>query len=226
MSEAEKTKYWDVLSPRFQRFYNFALEASASHPKVIQDFFDYRIATKALLLNSTNKVKQTILASGNAALVKDYKTWLDQKEQLARLYAYSKDELKTQKINLDSLERSANAMEKSLSERSSEFSASYSANKVSYKQIKGLLTDTEAVVEIVHVRKYDQQFTPDSKYAALILTKASEGPRMVILDNGQQLDNRKKERPHNGNPHPHRSPRGLDHPASVGAASLGSKDLT
>jgi CHAT domain-containing protein len=190
MSEAEKTKYWDILSPRFQRFYNFALEASVSHPQVIQDFYDYRIATKALLLNSTNKVKQIILSSGNTALIKDYKTWLDQKEQLARLYAYSKEELKTQKINLDSLERSANTMEKSLSERSSEFSASYTANKISYKQIKGLLTDTEAVVEIVHVRKYDQQFTADSKYAALILTKASAGPRMVMLENGQQLDTR------------------------------------
>lgn len=190
MSEAEKTKYWDVLSPRFQRFYNFALEASEANPSVIQDLYDYRIATKALLLNSTNKVKQGILSSGNAALIKDYKTWLDQKERLARLYAYSKEELKTQKINLDSLERSANAMEKSLSERSSDFSASYSANKISYKQIKGLLADTEAVVEIVHVRKYDQQFSADSKYVALILTKTSEVPKMVILDNGQQLDTR------------------------------------
>ena len=35
MSEAEKTKYWDVLSPRFQRFYNFAIEASPP----IQQFF-------------------------------------------------------------------------------------------------------------------------------------------------------------------------------------------
>ena len=190
MSEAEKTKYWDVLSPRFQRFYNFAIEASATNKQVVQDLFDYRIATKALLLNSTNKVKQTILSSGDAALVKDYKVWLDQKERLARLYAYSKEDLKTQKINLDSLEQAANAMEKKLSERSSDFSSSYASNKVSYKQIKGLLLDTEAVIEIVHVRKYDQQFSGDSKYAALILTKTSEMPKLVILDNGQQLDTR------------------------------------
>jgi CHAT domain-containing protein len=190
MSEAEKTKYWDVLSPRFQRFYNFAIEASATNKQVVQDLFDYRIATKALLLNSTNKVKQTILSSGDAALVKDYKVWLDQKERLARLYAYSKEDLKTQKINLDSLEQAANAMEKKLSERSSDFSSSYASNKVSYKQIKGLLLDTEAVIEIVHIRKYDQQFSADSKYAALILTKTSEVPKLVILDNGQQLDTR------------------------------------
>ncbi|MBL0742567.1 CHAT domain-containing tetratricopeptide repeat protein [Chryseolinea lacunae] len=190
MSEAEKTKYWDVLSPRFQLFYNFAVEASTENPAVVQDLYDYQIATKALLLSSTNKVKQSILASKDAALIKDYLTWLDQKETLARLYAYSKDELNLQKINLDSLQRAANGMEKKLSERSTEFSAGYSAQKMSYKQIKSLLTDTEAVVEIIRVQKYDQAFTADAKYLALVLTKTSEMPKLVVLDNGQQLDTR------------------------------------
>jgi CHAT domain-containing protein len=190
MSEAEKTKYWDVLSPRFQRFYNFAIEASTQNPSVIQDLYDYQIATKALLLNSTNKVKQAIVSSKDAPLIKDYLTWLDQKETLARLYAYSKDELKIQEINLDSLETAANTMEKSLSSRSAAFSAGYSTQKLSFKQIKNLLTDAEAVVEIIHVKKYDQAFTTDSKYAALVLTKSTEVPKLVLLENGQQLDTR------------------------------------
>ena len=53
MSEAEKTSYWDITAPRFQRFYNFALEASPTMSYVTQDFYDYQMATKALLLNST-----------------------------------------------------------------------------------------------------------------------------------------------------------------------------
>ncbi len=190
MSEAEKTKYWDVLSPRFQRFYNFAIEASTQNPEVIQDLYDYQIATKALLLNSTNKVKQAIVSSKDAPLIKDYLTWLDQKETLARLYAYSKDELKVQEINLDSLEAAANTMEKSLSSKSAAFSAGYSTQKLSFKQIKNLLTDAEAVVEIIHIKKFDQAFTTDSKYAALVLTKSTEVPKLVLLENGQQLDTR------------------------------------
>ena len=190
MSEAEKTKYWDVLSPRFQRFYNFAIETSASNKNVLQDLYDYQIATKALLLNSTNKVKQSIFSSGNPQLIKDYITWVDAKEQLARLYAYSKSELKEQKINLDSIERATNAMEKKLSEQSKEFSQGFSAAKITYQQVKNLLTDTEALVEIIRVRKYDQSFTNDSKYAALVLTKTSEIPQVVVLDNGQQLETR------------------------------------
>jgi CHAT domain-containing protein/tetratricopeptide (TPR) repeat protein len=190
MSEAEKTKYWDILSPRFQRFYNFAIEGSQDNIHVIEALYDYQIATKALLLNSTNKVKQAILSSKDAQLIKDYRTWLDQKETLARLYAYSKQELTQQHINLDSLERAANTMERKLSERSADFSSGYSAKKVSTDQIKALLTDTEAVVEIIRVTKYDQKFENDARYLALILTKTTEVPKLIVLDNGMQLDTR------------------------------------
>jgi CHAT domain-containing protein len=190
MSEAEKTKYWDILSPRFQRFYNFALEASPAIPDIVKDLFDYQIATKALLLNSTNKVKQSIFTSGDGVLIKDYVTWVDQKEQLARLYAYSKTELKAQKINLDSIERATNSMEKRLSERSKDFSQGYTTAKTSYSQIRDLLEENEAVVEIIRLKKFDQAFTNDSKYIALILKKGLEIPKIIVLENGQQLETR------------------------------------
>lgn len=190
MSEAEKTKYWDVLSPRFQRFYNFAVEGSVTNAQMLKDLYDYQMATKALLLNNTNKIKKTILASGNKQLIKDYKQWLDQKETLARLYAYSKSDLKDQKIDLDSMERSANAMERKLSESSKDFSSGYSAKKISYAQVRDLLTETEALVEIIRVRKYDQKFTADANYVALVLKKGSELPKLVVLENGQQLETR------------------------------------
>ena len=190
MSEAEKTKYWDVLSPRFQRFYNFAIETAQVNPNIVKDVFDYQIATKALLLNSTNKVKQSILKSGDGMLIRDYLTWMDQKEQLARLYAYSKSELKEQRINLDSIEVATNAMEKKLSERSKDFSAGYGINRTSYSQIRDLLADHEAVVEIIRVRTFEQQFSSESKYLALILKKGVEKPSFIILDNGQHLETR------------------------------------
>ncbi len=190
MSEAEKTKYWDVLSPRFQRFYNFAVEASPTYPEIVSDVLDYQIATKALLLNSTNKVKHNIFASRDGVLIRDYLTWVDQKEQLARLYAYSKSELKEQQINIDSIENAANAMEKSLSERSKDFSEGYTASDIRFAQIRNLLSDNEAVVEVIRLRGFDQSFTNEAKYVAVILRKDSPNPILKILDNGQQLESR------------------------------------
>ncbi len=190
MSEAEKTKYWDILQPRFQRFYNYCLDAQATNPAIVQDMYNYQIATKALLLNSTNKIKLTIFNSGNADLIKDYKTWLDKKEALARYYSLSKEDLKDQKIDLVSLEQEANDMERSLSQRSGDFSQGYSTEKINFEKIASLLGDTEAVVELIRIRIFDKDFTSDSKYAALVLTKNTAELKLIVLDNGNQLETR------------------------------------
>lgn len=190
MSEAEKSKYWDVLQPRFQRFYSYAMEASATQPDILKDVYDYQIATKALLLNSTNKIKKAILSSGDQSLIKDYLDWIGQKETLSRYYALSKDELKQQNIDIQSQEKQTNAAERSLSQRSTDFSKGYSNEKISYKQVAALLTDTEAVVEIIRVRSFDKDFTADSRYVVMVLTKNADLPKMVVLDNGNQVETR------------------------------------
>ncbi|MBX2915638.1 MAG: CHAT domain-containing protein [Cyclobacteriaceae bacterium] len=190
MSETEKTKYWDILQPRFQRFYNFAIDAGATMPEVWIDVFIYQIATKALLLNATNKVKKAILASGNETLVKDYIAWIGQKEALARYYALSKAELKEQKIDLDALEKAANELERSLSQRSTDFAKGYESEQISWTMIASRLTDTEAVVELIRVRTFDKDFTDQSRYLALIAAKGISQPRMVLLENGNELETR------------------------------------
>lgn len=190
MSEAEKTKYWDVLQPRFQRFYNYCLEASASNPAIVQTMYDYQMATKGLLLNSTNKIKKAIFASGNNELIKDYVAWLDKKETLARYYSLSKEDLTNQKIDLTALEKEANDMERSLSQSSTDFSQGYAAEKLSFAQVAAALGDQEAAVEFIRIRSYDKDFTADSKYAALVLTKGAASPKLIVLDNGNQLETR------------------------------------
>jgi CHAT domain-containing protein len=122
-------------------------------------------------------------------LIKDYLSWISQKETLARYYSLSKEDLTQQKIDLSALEKQANDTERSLSQRSSDFSKAFSNEKISYKQIAAQLGDTEALIELIRVRSFDKDFTADSKYIALVLTKGGE-PKMVVLDNGNQLETR------------------------------------
>ena len=190
MSEAEKTKYWDVLQPRFQRFYNFAIDAYTQNPAVLNDVFNFQIATKALLLNSTNKIKNSILSSGDQSLIRDYMDWVSKKESLAKYYALSKEELTQQKIDLPSIEKAANAMERSLSQRSGDFAKGFESEKIDFTKISSLLTDSEALLEIIRVRNFDKDFIDESKYIALVLTKGSTQPTMALLDNGNQLETR------------------------------------
>ena len=190
MSEAEKTKYWDMLSPRFQRFFNFAVEASSLNKEVIQDLFEYRAATKGLLLSSTRKISNAILSSGNEQLINDYANWIDHKEQLTNLYAYSKEELAEQSVNLDSLESNVNRMEKNLSANSKEFAKFYFTGKTKVAEIQKELKADEALVEIIRLRNFDQVFTDGCRYLALVITKGSPQPKALLLENGTDLENK------------------------------------
>ena len=126
-----------------------------------------------MLLNSTNKIKKAIFASGNNELIKDYIAWLDKKETLARYYSLSKEDLTNQKIDLAALEKEANDMERSLSQRSSDFSQGYATEKVSFTKVAAALGDQEAAIEFIRIRSFDKDFTTDSKYAALGVNERS-----------------------------------------------------
>lgn len=188
MSEAEKSKYWDILAPRFQRFYNFAIEAVAVNKSIINDLYEYRIATKGLLISSTRKVSAGILNSGNEQLINDYATWIDHKEQLTNLYAYSRKDLSEQGINLDSLENATNAMEKKLSQNSKDFAQFYFTSKTKYSEILKEIKSDEAAIEIIRVRNFDQVFSDECRYLVLIASKNTLEPKMVILNNGVDLE--------------------------------------
>jgi CHAT domain-containing protein len=188
MSEAEKTRYWDLLSPRFERFYNFALEYYPQNSDILFDLLEYRLATKGLLLSSSRKVSESILNSGNQKVIADYIAWLDAKEQLTALYAYSKEDLREQGINVDSLERATNDMEKRLSESSKDFSQFYFSSIVRFADLQKQVKPDEAMVEIIRLRNFDQVFSDQSRYAAIVITRDSPKPGIVILKDGADLE--------------------------------------
>lgn len=190
MSEAEKTKYWDMLSPRFQRFYNFAVEAGAVNKDILSDLFEYRAATKGLLLSSTRKISEAILSGGNAQLINDYTEWIDHKEQLTAFYAYSKEELKEQNVNLDSLESNVNRMEKNLSANSKEFANFYFTGKTKVSEVQKELKADEALIEIIRLRNFEQVFTDQCRYLGLVVTKGNPQLKIVMLENGNDLENK------------------------------------
>jgi CHAT domain-containing protein len=188
MSEAEKASYWEITAPRFQRFYNFALEMSAGNPTITKDFFQYHVATKALLLSSTNRIKESILTSGNKQLVDLYGQWQSNKEMLVKLYAYSKAKLKAQNIDLVKVEQETNDLEKRISEQSVLFRSSFFSDPIQMSDIESVLSADEAVVDIVRLKVFKQDFTNDVQYVAFVLKKGMVSPAVVLLDNGNELE--------------------------------------
>lgn len=188
MSENEKANYWAKLQPTFYRFYNLAVSLEEEQAAALREMFRAHLATKAILLSSTNKIKRQILNSSDAQLISDYKQWISQKEHLAKLYTFSKEEIETQNINVDSLERATNDLEKSLSRRSNIFNEGINQNVPDYERIRRSLKSGEAAIDLVSFPQFEKQFTDNTYYAALIVKANLDAPQLVLLKNGKALD--------------------------------------
>lgn len=158
MNDYEKTKFWEKIQPKFIRFYNFAIEAQKSVPEIAEDVYNFHIATKALLLNSSRKVKTRILNSGDANLIANYNNWQDTKNYLAKLYTYSKEELNDENINIDSLETVVKNLEKEITKSSEDFRDANELRTVTYKDIAKSLNLNEATVEIIRINSFSYLF--------------------------------------------------------------------
>jgi CHAT domain-containing protein len=190
MSESEKSRYWGKMQPRFFRYFAFATQYVDQEPIISKELFEYRIATKALLLSSSTRIRKTILASGNQELIDKYLEWTDLKESLSAYYSFSKKELVEQKINLDSLEREVNNKEKFLSENSEVFKEGYFIKAPEFEEIKSMLSAEEAGVEIIQIPVFERTLTSDSEYYALIVTTETEYPALVRLNSSSELDDK------------------------------------
>jgi CHAT domain-containing protein len=190
LSEAEKARFWDKVHPHFDHYASFVADAYQKLPELTGQLYSYQLATKALLLNAGNKIRQQIISSNDVALIKEYQEWLDTKEYLSHLYSMSKSDLSEQKINLDSIENVVNAKEKSLSAKSSIFRSGYKSKAITWKDVQVVLGAEDAVVELIHIKKFNKEATDTIYYGALVLTKESIIPKFVLLKNGNQLEKR------------------------------------
>lgn len=181
MSESEKGQFWSANSQRFQRFYSLALAYSAENESAIVDIFNYNLIAKGLLLNSTSRVRDAILSSGNQALIDLFLQWKDQKEQLAQAYTYSRAKLSAQKIDLAAMEQEANRLERMLSEQAEGFKQSYMTSKTTLADVQAVLKPQEAVVDIIRLSQ------PEAAYLAIIIKPAGK-PEVVHLTDGQKLE--------------------------------------
>lgn len=190
MSESEKSRYWEKMQPRFFRYFAFASEMGEKDQEIVRQLFEYRIATKALLLSSSVKIRKSILSSENQDLIDKYLDWVDLKESLAAYYSFSKQEIAEQKINIDSLENEATERERYLSENSEVFKKGFFVSSPQANEIRTKLNPDEACVEIVQIPVYNRTFTGTYDYYALVVVPEDENPKLVKLNNSQELDDK------------------------------------
>ena len=190
LSDSEKAKFDAKIKENFNMFNNYVLERYSEDPSLAADLYNYRLATKAILLNSSKKVRESIGSSGNKELIKKFEQWREVRANLSQLYNLSVVELKQQRVDINSLEKTANTLEKEISAMSSEFRNEYSKERVAWRDVKDRLGEGEAAIEIIRFQFFDKGWSDKVYYAFLIVTKETkEYPELIVLDYGNKMEN-------------------------------------
>lgn len=194
LSEEEKSAFYAKIKPVFEAFQDFAVEYiyhargdEASQNQVAADLYDLQLNTKALLLNASNKIRNTILASGDPQLIGKFNEWQTAKEDLVKALSLSKDELVKNNIDLGSLQAQSNTLEKEISKMSAAFAGEFDKQKIDWKSVQGRLGADEAAIEILRIKKNTKN---DSVYYAALILKGipDSNPELVVVTDGLTMD--------------------------------------
>ncbi|MCB0493332.1 MAG: CHAT domain-containing protein [Cyclobacteriaceae bacterium] len=190
LTEEEKSNlYFSKIKPSQEYYASWVIQEEINNPEELGELYSITLNTKGLILYATDKVRQRIFQSGDASLIELYEDWESQKELLAFYYSQN-----TASRQLDSLIQSSRNLEKELSRRSAVFSREIIRPKVTWQEVQKALKPGEAAIEVVRFRKYEidsLQFGKNISYAMLILTSETKnGPELVLMDNGDVLEDR------------------------------------
>jgi CHAT domain-containing protein/Tfp pilus assembly protein PilF len=193
MSEKEKGQFYHTISADFEQFNSYVLLRAADNPAMVSRMYNNQLATKALLLNSSNKLRQRILASADTSIINMYKKWLSQKDYLSKIYSLTKAEVRKLGVNADSIEKVTNDLEKKLSLKSELFKNTNDIQYYSWQDVQKELKEGEAAVELIRFQKYKFDsagvYSDSIYYAALIVKKNTKtSPELVLIKDGSELE--------------------------------------
>jgi CHAT domain-containing protein/tetratricopeptide (TPR) repeat protein len=190
LSEKEKTAFYNKFQPVIEAYRDFAVEYAGKDGSVLSDLYDLQLETKAILLNSSSKTRTRILNSGDRELVDLFNQWVSMKEQIARLYRYTTDELAIQGIDIRSLERKSNDLEKELSARSEIYNSLSDTKVITWKDIRSSLGPGEGAIEIIRIRKNLRNDSIIYAGVVVVAREQSDNPFLVIFPDGNLMETR------------------------------------
>lgn len=188
LSEKEKTAYFNKINEVILAYMDFAVDQNNVNPFLVGDLFDFRLMTKALLLNASTKIRNRILTGNDPVLKQQFTEWLQVKEELGKLYTQNLDSRNQAKLRIEKLQQRVNEIEKQLASKSELFAKSTDREVTTWQQLQAKLKPEEVAVEMIRLRL---NYKNDSViYAALVIRPTWKQPQMVIFSNGRSMEQR------------------------------------
>jgi CHAT domain-containing protein len=193
MNEYEREVFITRLKSDFDVFNAFAVEQflSAGDAIHLERALTNQLFGKALLLNTINKVKASILTSGDPELKAQLVTWEEEKAKLASMYfdrKASPEEVRSAEVFVQELERTLN--------RRSRLFSTVDTN-VDWKEVREVLKPDEAAVEVIRVRTFNPgrnsdglfELTDTVQYLVATL-RPQKPPDFYVMKTGNLLEGR------------------------------------
>lgn len=184
LSEQEKEEvYFNSIVPTLETFNTLALLCTNDFPEIIGQLYNYRLATKGIILNNQEKIHELVNESKEQNIKELYNNWIVRKS----LYSSKLNNTSVTTQSLDEIKDDIDRLERTLSDKLHPLTFN-SYNNYTWIDIKNKLSPTEAAIEIIRFRKYNNMFTDEIHYAALIVFKNSTKPIIVFVNNGNELE--------------------------------------
>ena len=185
LGEEERDDFYNTQKKTFEIIKDIAIRDRTNNPEGIGEIFNYQINYKGLLLNTSSKIKERIIESGDRKLIDLYDEVQTLKQQVGELK--SKPSIKRE---LDSLQSLLAVKDKDLTQLSTIYKGS--SEKIKWQNLRDRLEKNEALIEMIRVPVFDFQlskWTDSTRYAALIITnKTKENPIVQIFPSGNFLE--------------------------------------
>ncbi len=191
LAEKEKLYLIQLFAWHFNIYNSFVIQNDLSQHT--DWLFDNILITKAIVFDESQRVKNRISASKDTLLQSAYQAMQDCNLNYSKYLQMTKTQLAEQQIDLDSIEKQAEALEKKVILRSQKLSEGNLLidKQLDWKDIQQKLKKDEAVVELLRVyhNKRTDRYKDSICYLALIITPETKiRPEMVLLPNGSFLE--------------------------------------
>ncbi len=208
LTETQRESFYREKIKRYVDNYNsFVIEMGSTYAS---DIYNMQLSSKAILMQASQKMKTRILNSGDSALLSKFNTWNATKKELLLLSEKSATYLVRKGINLDSITNLNEDIEKELFLKSEELASFFDRKDITWKNIQKALRKGEAALEVVRISKFGVRkivtdttnfgkktnfpqypiygLTDTAYYAVLIIKKSSKQPEIVLIKNGNELE--------------------------------------
>lgn len=193
LSEKEKMQFLGTSQYEFFIINSFLIEHG--NYNAYDKMMDISIATKGIVLNSTSILRDKIKKSNDKELINLYQQFLTTRQIISSSSNLSSKERLEKGINIDSLDKVANELEKELSRKSEIFNTELTLSNTSWKKIKETLGKDEAVIDFINFRYYNNEWTDTIWYCAFVIRNNSEYPEFVKLFTETELQNYLEPKP-------------------------------